>query len=178
MRTWTRAATGAIMLVLTLASAAVAVRPAASDDLQEARRASAGFHDLDAAMAAGHTEVVHDVIFDTTCFAQAGVGAMGYHYMDPSLRDGVIDAAEPEVLVYETTASGRLRLVAVEYWVFKADWEAAGNTQPPTLFGQQFDAIGVPNRLGVDAFYALHAWIWKANPAGMFAMWNPRVSCP
>jgi hypothetical protein len=25
--------------------------------------------------------------------------------------------------------------------------------------------------------YDLHAWVWQANPAGMFAAWNPTVSC-
>lgn len=169
---------GATVLVMTLSTAAVADRPATADDLQAARRASAPFHDLDAAIAAGHIEVFHDVMFDTTCFAQPGVGAMGYHYMNPALRDGVVDAARPEVLVYESRPDGSLKLVAVEYWVSAPDWEAAGNTEPPQLFGRQFDTIGVPNRLGTGAFYALHAWIWKPNPAGMFTMWNPEVSCP
>lgn len=26
-------------------------------------------------------------------------------------------------------------------------------------------------------FYLMHAWIWRPNPAGMFADWNPEVSC-
>lgn len=173
-----RATVGAVVLVLALSTAAAADRPAAGDDLQAARQASAPFHDLDAAMAAGHTEVFHDVVFDTTCFAQPGVGAMGHHYMNPALRDGVVDASRPEVLVYESRPDGSLKLVAVEYWVSATDWAAAGNTEPPSLFGRQFDAIGVPNRLGTSAFYALHAWIWKPNPTGMFAMWNPKVSCP
>jgi len=30
---------------------------------------------------------------------------------------------------------------------------------------------------GLPAFYSLHAWIWKHNPAGDFAMWNPDVTC-
>jgi hypothetical protein len=25
--------------------------------------------------------------------------------------------------------------------------------------------------------YDLHAWIWQANPAGVFEMWNPKVDC-
>jgi hypothetical protein len=29
----------------------------------------------------------------------------------------------------------------------------------------------------VPAFYSLHAWVWKRNPAGTFAMFNPRVTC-
>jgi len=32
--------------------------------------------------------------------------------------------------------------------------------------------------MGSPAFYSLHAWIWKDNPAGMFSMWNPDVHCP
>jgi hypothetical protein len=27
-------------------------------------------------------------------------------------------------------------------------------------------------------FWLKHAWIWKHNPAGMFADWNPEVTCP
>jgi hypothetical protein len=30
-----------------------------------------------------------------------------------------------------------------------------------------------PNRYGLPAFYSLHAWVWKPNPAGQYAMWNP-----
>jgi hypothetical protein len=25
--------------------------------------------------------------------------------------------------------------------------------------------------------WALHVWVWKHNPSGMFADWNPQVSC-
>ena len=27
-------------------------------------------------------------------------------------------------------------------------------------------------------FWLKHAWIWKHNPAGMFADFNPEVTCP
>jgi hypothetical protein len=60
----------------------------------------------------------------------------------------------------------------VEYIVPAAAWDQAGNRTPPMLFGQTFH---LNEQLGV---YALHAWIWKHNPAGVFADWNPRVSCP
>ena len=30
----------------------------------------------------------------------------------------------------------------------------------------------------LPAFYSLHAWIWYANPSGMFTMWNPAGALP
>ena len=69
-----------------------------------------------------------------------------------------------------------MQLVALEYVVLKADWDAL-HADPPSLFGQEFMVTPDPNRFGLPAFYSLHAWIWKHNPAGTFAMWNPDVSC-
>jgi hypothetical protein len=167
----------AAVLTVTIASAAV---PAAGADrasgLQEAVRATAALHDVADAQAAGHVVVVSD-LSGATCIAQPGEGAMGVHYLNPNLVDSSVDAATPEALVYEPQDNGRLKLVALEYLVFRADWEAAGNSEPPTLFGRTFDLVTSPNRYGIPDFYALHAWIWKPNPAGMFAMWNPRVQC-
>lgn len=45
---------------------------------------------------------------------------------------------------------------------------------PATVMGQF--APG-PNRCGPDAIYELHVWVWRENPSGPFADWNPTVSC-
>jgi len=58
----------------------------------------------------------------------------------------------------------------------QAAWDAS-HTSPPSLFGQTFNFTPSPNRFGLPAFYSLHVWIWKNNPDGMFAMWNPDVTC-
>lgn len=169
---WTAALVVALMGLATAAQAADR-----GDGLHEAVRATAAFHDFDKAQAAGHTAVVLDTNMES-CITNPGVGTMGEHYLDPAKLDGTVDAAAPEVLVYEPRHNGHMRLVALEYLVFVADWEAAGNVEPPSLFGQEFDLVTSPNRYGAPDFYALHAWIWAPNPLGMFAMWNPRVSCP
>jgi hypothetical protein len=65
----------------------------------------------------------------------------------------------------------------VEYVVIAEAWHAAGNEGPPVLMGQLFHYVGSPNRYGIPAFYELHVWAWKTNPAGTFADWNPTVSC-
>jgi hypothetical protein len=154
---------------------------AASDERSDAAVASAAtaaFHDLEAAQKAGY--VVHVAeLSGATCIAQPGEGAMGDHFVSPGLLldSGVIDAANPEALVYEQRNNGTFKLVALEYVVFQADWVAAGNTAPPELFGRTFDFVPAGNRYGLPAFYALHAWIWKPNPSGLLYAWNPDVSC-
>lgn len=55
-------------------------------------------------------------------------------------------------------------------------WHAS-HEAPPVLMGQLFNYVGSPNRYGIPAFYELHVWAWKNNPSGMFADWNPMVSC-
>jgi hypothetical protein len=78
--------------------------------------------------------------------------------------------------VYERTADGRLQLGAVEYVVLQVGWDAAHDA-PPSLFGENFARTPSENRYGLPAFYSVHASVWNDNPAGMFSMWNPDVSC-
>lgn len=140
--------------------------------VKDAAPATAAFHDIDAAKQAGYGVQVFDAA-GITCIASAE-GAMGIHMLNPSLLDGEIVATTPELLVYETRKNGTLKLVALEYLVFAGDWSGS---EPPSLFGREFDFVASPNRYGLPAFWALHAWIWKPNPSGLLNAWNPDVSC-
>ncbi|MEV4946257.1 hypothetical protein [Streptomyces sp. NPDC053755] len=62
------------------------------------------------------------------------------------------------------------RLVALE-WVVPNTGQAQ-----PEIFGRGFDGPEVIP--GVGDVYSLHAWIFKKNPKGVFAPYNPRVTCP
>jgi hypothetical protein len=102
---------------------------------------------------------------------------MGIHYVNgKNVGDTVLNVRHPEALVYEPKQHGRLQLVALEYIVFQAAWDAK-HAQPPSLFGQSFALTTKPNRFGLDPFYSLHAWVWKKNPAGTLEPWNPRAHC-
>ena len=101
---------------------------------------------------------------------------MGVHFGNAELiGDGELDPRHPEILVYEPK-NGQLRLVAVEYVVFAEAWDA-NNPGPPSLLGHLLHYGGRPNRYRAPAAYELHVWAWKENPHGMFADWNPKVSC-
>jgi hypothetical protein len=133
-----------------------------NDGLDATRKATKKFHDVRKAPRAGYGRLLD-------CFDQPGVGGMGQHYVNTGMFDSVVDVAQPEALVYEVDGD-QLNLVAVEWIIPQSDWTAS---DPPTLLGHSFsrnDALGL---------WALHAWIWRENPLGMFANYNPNVKlCP
>ena len=116
------------------------------------------------------------------CVSGDSAGAMGLHYVNLTLLDkvnqsGVIDVYHPQIVIYEPTADGRLRLTGADYLVYADAWDAANPGNPPQLMGQLFHLFDHPNRFGLPAFYSLHVWAWKDNPNGAFVNWHPNVSC-
>jgi hypothetical protein len=68
-------------------------------------------------------------------------------------------------------------LVAFEYLVFADVWDPdETGREAPTLFDQEFHLkTNIPDTPPV---WALHLWLWAHNPEGLFADYNPIVSCP
>jgi hypothetical protein len=163
--------------VLLFASGTVGAtgNQAHQDSLADVRAATARFHVLSVATHHGYG-ILRDAN-GIACIDNPGVGAMGVHYVNGGLVGATeVNPRTPEALVYEPQKDGQLRLVAVEYVTFQAQWDATHNA-PPKLFGHTFMLTPDGNRFGLPAFYSLHAWVWKHNPAGTFAMWNPNVTC-
>lgn len=187
MRTTRNLAATVALLLAALAPAAAAAPGhdagrAGGGDLTTARQATAQYHRLEVAVDAEGP--VHGLLREGTplheCIASldpAMPGGMGYHFINFAALDAGLDPAVPEVLVYEPTKNGGMRLVAVEYVVFEEAWTEAGNAEAPWLFGREMTYVGYPNRYELSAFYQIHVWLWKSNPHGMFADHNPRVSC-
>lgn len=154
-----------IVMTVTVAGPVLA-NSNVNSTLSQLRQATAAFHSIPAAQAAGY----HLVPGLDYCFNNPGVGGMGFHLINTSMLDNVIDPLKPEALVYAPGPTGQLTFVAVEYIVPIAGWDAV-HTQPPSLYGQTYERN---TTLGV---YSLHAWIWLPNSSGMFFDWNPKVSC-
>jgi len=163
------------LLALVVALGAFSAMAFGSTDkssLAAAKNATAGFRNVDRAAAAGYAEL-RDAK-GVACIAMPGMGAMGIHYVNGSLvKDAVLDPRHPEALVYEPRGETR-HLVALEYIVFASAWK---HRAAPKLFGRRFDYTPAGNRFGLPAYWSLHAWVWKHNPAGTLTPWNPRVSC-
>ena len=115
---------------------------------------------------------------------------MGYHRVnvalrgaaaDPAAGEAVVDINKPEMILYEKTPTGAAQLVGVEYIVFKAAWERVHGVgaAPPDILGHPLLASShiFPGNASPIDHYELHVWVWKTNPLGMFAPYNPTVTC-
>jgi Ca2+-binding RTX toxin-like protein len=142
------------------------------------------------------TDKYHDpakAIADGYVATDSCVPEMGYHYVKASLASDLnVTELEPEVILYEPGEGGTRKLVGVEYFAaalantaegpkpwFEAEAPPMGWFNPaPALFaGQVFDGPMAGHEPGMPWHYDLHAWVWKDNPDGKFAPFNPEVSC-
>jgi len=139
--------------------------------LKVVRDSTERFKDVSVAEAEGYA-----LMFG--CVSGSDFGAMGLHYVNGDLvNKGVIDATLPQIIIYEPTPSGHLRLIGADYLVLADAWDKGHPGEPPQLMGQLFHLFESPNRFGLPAFYTLHVWAWKENPNGAFVNWHPNVSC-
>ena len=183
-----------------LASISVPVQAAptvAEPELSAVRAASERFRDVRQALAEGYVPAPGNVCEMASMMGRPeALGAMGVHYFRPDLLgitappnprvDGTgthTDFLKPAILIYEPQADGALELVAVENLVFIKAWEAAGHRAPPTYRGKSFDRMQDDPSTPVDEahmfepHYDLHVWLYRENPNGVFAQFNPSVSC-
>ena len=188
------AATSAASLALSFAQASPARTP--EPTLEEVRAATERFRDVKVALAEGYVPDPMNTCETAPMMGRAASeGAMGIHYFRPDLLgittdkprvDGTgthTDFRKPAILIYEPRADGSLELVAVENLVFKKAWHAAGNSRPPSFRGVEYDSMQDDPATKADEghmfepHYDRHVWLYRENPKGVFAQFNPAVSC-
>lgn len=169
---------------------------AADPDLATVRRATERFRDIEVAVAEGYVPDPMNICDSADMLGRpAELGVMGIHYFRPDLLgitrteprvDGTgthTDFLRPSILIYEPQADGSMELVAVENLVFRKAWEAAGNAEPPSFLGVTWDLMADDPATEVDEahmfepHYDRHVWIFRENPNGVFAQFNPNATC-
>jgi hypothetical protein len=169
----------------------------AEPDLATVRAATARFQDVKVALAEGYVRDPSDMCDTASMMGRpANLGAMGIHFFRPDLlgvsgppnprvngKGTHTDFLKPGILIYEPRPDGSLALVAVENLVFRWAWREAGNTAPPSFHGVAYDLMEDDPSTKVDEahmfepHYDRHVWLFRDNPNGVFAQYNPRVSC-
>jgi hypothetical protein len=154
----------AALLVVGLAPGTANAHPGGAETrevhelLKTLKKSTSDLKKVEDAMNAGYLP-------EGPCVEVPGLGAMGVHYVNGALVDGIVDAEAPEVLVFMPDERGRLDLVAVEFLT-------VGLAEAPEIAGITFEPGPFPGS------HARHAWIYEKNPSGTFAAFNPAISCP
>ena len=160
-----------LLIAITVACAQHAAPQAVDGFIESARLATAKYQDRSVAIGEGYRQIGSDF------------PAMGEHWINIGLLfDGKIDAAHPEMLTY-AVVSGRPHLLGVAYVLPLLKGESApdspaGKEMWHDHFRTLEDETALPHHhapgLSGDAprMTMLHAWVWLANPAGMFAADN------
>ena len=169
----------------------------AEPDLAAVRAATERFREVKVALAEGYIPDPMNICDTADMMGwPKELGAMGIHYFRPDLLgitappnprvDGNgthTDFLKPAILIYEPQADGSLELVAVENLVFAKSWYAAGNERPPSFHGVEYDSMKDDPKTAIDEahmfepHYDRHVWLYRENPNGVFAQFNPKVSC-
>lgn len=183
-----------------LASVAVTSDPGPKPgeaSLAQIRAAVQKYKDVKAALADGYIPDPAGMCETAQIMGKpAELGAMGVHYFRPDLLgitappnprvDGTgtyTDFHKPAVLLYEPEADGSMQLIGVENLVFEKAWKAAGHQQPPSFHGIPFDHMvddpttKIDEAHGFMPHYDRHVWVIRDNPNGVFAQYNPNVTC-
>ena len=165
--------------------------------LAEVRAATERFRDVKAALAEGYIRDPFDLCDTAEMMGRpASLGAMGVHYFRPDLLgisappaprvNGVgthTDFRRPSILIYEPKDDGSFELVAVENLVFIRSWREKGQSVPPTFHGVPYDLMTDDPATATDEAHMFephfdrHVWVYRDNPNGVFAPFNPAVSC-
>jgi hypothetical protein len=166
----------AVLLLVVLASIAYAATgvtdPMVLQQLAQVRQATAKYQDVNVALADGFIRTPNCV--------QSPDGGMGIHFINIArLMDPAVNILEPEILLYIETENG-MKLLGVEYmFAIGAPDTQVPNPAPPSpiIFGRPLDGPMEQHEPGQPPHYDLHVWVWQANPSGIFAPFNPNVSC-
>ncbi len=142
-----------------LASVPTADNLSSTTDQQvaQARRGTAKYHDVEQAEADGYVNIN---VYESR---------EGLHYVNFSLVDANFDPERPEVLLYAPVPhENRLELVGVEYVVplSLSSTAPAGFTGDADAWRENSEGLGL---------WELNAWIWLHNSNGIFAFKNARV---
>jgi hypothetical protein len=187
----------ALSLALVTATADPGPANKSEPTLDQIRAAVQKYKDVKAALADGYIPDPSGMCETAAMMGKpAKLGAMGMHYFRPDLLgitappnpkvDGngtYTDFHHPAVLLYEPEADGSMQLIGVENLVFEKAWKAAGHTQPPSFHGVPFDhmidnpATKVDEAHGFMPHFDRHVWVIRDNPNGVFAQYNPNVTC-
>jgi hypothetical protein len=175
-------------IALTLLATALLAAPAAAQEgmthnhkrstlstavkrqLKVVKRATAKYRDVRVAVRDGYMPT-------DDCYGVRGRGVMGFHYVNLELVFNTVDSLRrPDILIYLPAKGGERRLAAVEWYHLDADQDLSTDDDRPHFLGRPLDGPMIHDP-GTPVHFDLHVWLFKHNPRGVFAPFNPAARC-
>lgn len=186
----------ALGLFCATSSGARQARMPTEPTLDQVRAATQKYRDVKVAEREGYVrDPMGHCVTATVIGYPASAGAMGIHYLRKDLLglagppnpriDGNgthKDFLKPALLLYEPQKDESLELVGIENMVFEKAWMARHKTRP-SFRGVPYERMADDPATPVDEAHMFmphfdrHVWLYRKNPSGVFAPFNPRVSC-
>lgn len=98
-------------------------------------------------------------------------GVLGVPFVNTEVRE--LDPEQPQAILYGLTGDGQYEPLGLKW--FAPVEERDG---PPSLFGREFSGPYGSETAFIPEHYALHAWLFRENPDGLFARYNAAVEVP
>lgn len=134
--------------------------PSPEEEAKSHREELERFRDVSTALESGYRSAATYVRDDD--------GVIGEPFVDPTITE--LDPERPQVLLYDLTPEGTYDLMAAKWFRPAADVDS-----PPALFGMEFSGPQSGRVPSIPEHYGLTAWLFRENPDGLFARYNPGV---
>jgi len=137
--------------------------PSPAEQLQQHRSALDRLADVRTAIDEGYRT--------TGTYVRTEDEALGIPFLNRSVEG--LDPERPQVVLYDLTQGGQYEPLGLKWFV-----PTEGRDGPPSLFGRSFDGPYAGETALIPEHYALHAWVFRENPDGLFARYNAAVDPP
>ena len=137
--------------------------PSSETQLREHEEELRRFEDLTVALDEGYRT--------TGLYVRTDEGVLGEVFVNRMVDE--LQPTTPQALLYGLTEAGQYRPFGLKWFVSAEEYD-----DPPTLFGKQFSGPMEGASERIPTHYALHAWLFRENPDGLFATYNPAVEPP
>ena len=139
--------------------------------LKVVKRATTKYRDVRLAVRDGYVPT-------DECYGVPGRGVMGFHYANPALILNTVDNIRRPDILDLPAEQGRAPPARGGRVVPPRRRPGPDRPDPdrPRLFDRPFDGPMI-HEPGTPVHFDLHAWLFKHNPKGVFAPFNPAAHC-
>lgn len=136
------------------------VPPSPSEQVREHEDALEQFSDVSTAIERGYRT--------TGTYLRNENGVLGVPFVNNQAAE--LDPEQPQAVLFDLTDDGQYEPIGLKWFV-----PTEGRDGPPSLFGREFSGPYEEETPFIPRHYALHVWLFRENPDGLFSRYNAAI---